>query len=203
MMGYNSKEGIVMLIDAVKNKKLEEIDNDLARLIPRSVNLAPNDERCKHLANRIREFYFDGMKLSTDTMNEFVDLNTDYHFGILACFYAELHARYQNRYDITIFWRKNKPIANESRLISLCFIGFISSPMYFFRFSIDKDFNLYKKFAFMLMGLSDTHTFKGACHTDDIYYLFRWVLFVSQTGNLVQILFQIVGFVFLGVENFR
>lgn len=96
-MGYTSKEGIVMLIDAVKNKKLEDIDNDLARLIPRSVNLATDDERCKHLAHRIREFYFKGKKVSRDTMNELVDLNTDYHFAILAYLTAELHARYQNR----------------------------------------------------------------------------------------------------------
>lgn len=97
MMGYNSKEGIVMLIDAVKNKKLNEIENDLARLIPKSVNLATDDERCKHLANRIRDFYFKGKTVSLDTVDELVDLNTDYHFAILAHLTAELHARYQNR----------------------------------------------------------------------------------------------------------
>lgn len=97
MMGYNSKEGIVTIIDAVKNKKLDEIDNDLARLIPKSVNLAPDDERCKQLANRMRDFYFNGKKVSLDTVEELVDLNTDYHFAILACLGAELHARYQNR----------------------------------------------------------------------------------------------------------
>lgn len=97
MMGYNSKEGIVMLIDAVKNKKLNEIEHDLARLIPKSVNLAPDDERCKQLANRIRDFYFKGKTVSLDTVDELVDLNTDYHFAILANLSAELHARYQNR----------------------------------------------------------------------------------------------------------
>lgn len=45
--------------------------------------------------------------------------------------------------------------------------------MYFFRFSVDKDFNLYKKFALMIMNLSDTNKLKGANHTDDIYYLFK------------------------------
>lgn len=100
MMGYTSKEGIVMLIDAVKNKKLEEIDGDLARLIPRSVNLTTNDERCTYLANRMRDFYFNGKKISMDTLDEFVDLNTDYHFAIFAYLAAELHARYQNRYTL-------------------------------------------------------------------------------------------------------
>lgn len=97
MMGYNSKEGLVMLIDQVKNKKLDQVDNDLARLIPKSVNLAPDDERCKKLANRMRDFYFNGRKICHDTLNELVDLNTDYHFAILAYLGAELHARYQNR----------------------------------------------------------------------------------------------------------
>lgn len=47
------------------------------------------------------------------------------------------------------------------------------SPMYFYRFSIDKDFNLYKKFTLMALGISETDKFKGACHADEIYYLFR------------------------------
>ena len=54
----------------------------------------------------------------------------------------------------------------------LFILSLLLSPMFFFRFSIDKDFNLYKKFAFMLMGL-DANKFKGANHTDDIYYLFK------------------------------
>lgn len=102
MQGYNSKEGIVMLIDAVKNKKLDDIDNDLARLIPRSVDLAndmqtTDDERCKQLANHMRDFYFKGKRVSNDTLDELVDLNTDYHFTIFAYLSAELHTKYQNR----------------------------------------------------------------------------------------------------------
>lgn len=97
-MGYNSKEGIVMIIKNVKNKELDQIDNDLARLIPKSVNLASDDERCMYLAKRMKQFYFNGNKISNDTVEELVDLNTDYHFSIFSYLAAELHARYQNRY---------------------------------------------------------------------------------------------------------
>lgn len=97
MMGYNSKDGLVMLIDAVKNKKLDQFDNDLARLIPRTINLAVDDERCKQLANKMREFYFSGKKICHDTLDDLVDLFTDYHFTIFSYLAAELHARYQNR----------------------------------------------------------------------------------------------------------
>lgn len=47
------------------------------------------------------------------------------------------------------------------------------SSMYFYRFSIDKDLNLYKKITLMALGMPDTDQFKGACHADEIYYLFR------------------------------
>lgn len=97
MVGYNSKDGLIMMLDALKSKKFDQFESDLARLIPRSVNLEPDDERCKVLANKIRQFYLHGKQLSQETLDEFVDLNTDYHFTIFSYLGAELHAKYQNR----------------------------------------------------------------------------------------------------------
>lgn len=99
MIGYNSKDGLVMLADAVVGDKLERFDNDLARLIPKSVNLAPDDERCKLLANRMRQLYLNGNRICDDTLDGFVDLYTDYYFSLFTYLVAELHAKYQNRYD--------------------------------------------------------------------------------------------------------
>lgn len=98
MMGYNSIDGLVILVDAVVGKKLELYDNDLARLIPKSVDLAPDDERCKLLANRLRQFYFNGNRICDDTLNGFADLYTDTYFSLFTYLAAELHARYRNRY---------------------------------------------------------------------------------------------------------
>lgn len=96
-MGYNSKDGLLMLIDALKGNKFEKFQEDFSRFIPKSVNLAPDDQRCKAVANQMRQFYLDGKKLSEDTLDGFVDLLTDYHFTILAYLGAELHSRHQKR----------------------------------------------------------------------------------------------------------
>lgn len=97
-MGYNSMDGLVILVDAVVGKKLELYDNDLARLIPKSVDLEPDDERCKSLANRLRQFYFDGNRVCADTLEGFADLYTDTYFSLFTYLSAELHARHQHRY---------------------------------------------------------------------------------------------------------
>lgn len=96
-MGYNSMDGLVILVDAVMGKKLELYENDLARLIPKSVDLAPEDERCKSLANRLRQFYFNGNRVCADTLEGFADLYTDTYFSLFTYLSAELHARYQSR----------------------------------------------------------------------------------------------------------
>lgn len=142
MMGYNSLEGLLMLIDAHKGNKIGRFDKDLARFIPKSVNLAPDDIRCNILADKIRQFYLNGLELNEDTLACFTNLLTDYHFTIHSYLAAELHSKYQN------------------------------SPLYFYRFSIDKDFNLYKKLCLMAISEQNTDKFKGACHADEIYYLF-------------------------------
>lgn len=97
MMGYNSKDGLIMLIDALKNNKFEQYEEDLTVFIPKSVNLPVDDERCKVLAKKMRDFYLNGGKLCEDTLDGFVDLLTDYHFTILSYLGAELHSKYQNR----------------------------------------------------------------------------------------------------------
>lgn len=163
MMGYNSKDGLVMLPDALVGNKFERFDNDLARLIPRSVNLAPEDERCKLLATQMRQLYLNGNRICDDTLDGFVDLFTDYYFSLFTHLAAELFARYQNRCDTQMHLAFLKKRNNE-------FLFF--SPIYFYRFSVDKDFNLFKKFALKQMGMPDTKKFKGAYHTDEIYYLF-------------------------------
>lgn len=97
MMGYNSKDGLIMLLDALKNDKFESFEEDFARFVPKSIDLSVDDDRCRVLANRMRKFYLNGAKLSEVTLDEFVDLLTDYHFTILSYLGAELHSRYQNR----------------------------------------------------------------------------------------------------------
>lgn len=96
MMGYNSAEGIVTSYQALK--KMDMYDKDLGQMIPKSLNVpneSPNGLKSKELAELIRQFYFDGQNLSKVAISKMVDLQTDYHFGILAHMYAEIHCRKQ------------------------------------------------------------------------------------------------------------
>ncbi|XP_035784382.1 esterase B1-like isoform X1 [Anopheles albimanus] len=114
MMGNNNGEGIIMMLDA--SKKLDLYDNDMARMVPRSVNVAPESAACEQLGNEIKQFYFGTDGVNKTTVNQLADLMTDYHFGILANTCAELHARFQHR-----------------------------SPMFFYDFSYDGELNMYKR----------------------------------------------------------
>lgn len=97
MIGYNCSEGIVTLADAVR--KLTLYEDDLARMIPRSVNLAPDDPRCVQVADGIRQFYFNGDPVCRANLAEMVKLQTDYHFALGTQLAAELHARHETRCD--------------------------------------------------------------------------------------------------------
>ncbi|XP_055528121.1 esterase E4-like isoform X2 [Wyeomyia smithii] len=114
MLGVNNREGTIMLLDAVK--KLGVYDKDLARLIPRTVNVNPYTLASKELGEEIKKFYFGGKSVCNETVPQLADLMSDYHFGILANTCAELHARYQHQ-----------------------------SPLYYYNFSFDGMLNMYKR----------------------------------------------------------
>ncbi|XP_058463056.1 acetylcholinesterase-like [Malaya genurostris] len=114
MLGINNREGTIMLLDAVK--KLAIYDKDIARLIPRTVNVNPYTVASKELGEEIKQFYFGDKQVSMDTLPQLADLMSDYHFEILANTCAELHAKYQQQ-----------------------------SPLYYYNFSFDGELNMYKK----------------------------------------------------------
>ncbi|XP_053674681.1 uncharacterized protein LOC128724987 [Anopheles nili] len=114
IFGNNDREGTIMMMDAIK--KLDLYDNDMARMIPRTVNVSPKGPSCEQLASEVKQFYFGSEGVSKKTVNQMADLMTDYHFGILANTCAEMHARYQP-----------------------------DSPMFYYQFSYDGELNMYKK----------------------------------------------------------
>lgn len=98
MLGYNSDEGIVTLLDVYK--KFDLYDKDLAKMIPRSLNVpneSSSDPEAIKIGELIRDFYFDGQKLSKTVLNKMSKLETDYHFAIGAHLTAEVHATRQPR----------------------------------------------------------------------------------------------------------
>lgn len=144
LMGYNDGEGLIMLADVYK--KLDIYNKDLARMIPTSINLAnekPGNPQCIQLADEIKKFYFNSENLSAENLTDLAKLQSDYHFILGAQLTAELHAKYQQ-----------------------------SSPMYFYRFSCDSELNLFKKLMLRSLEFAETDKLIGACHGDDIFYLF-------------------------------
>ncbi|XP_062543899.1 esterase B1-like isoform X1 [Armigeres subalbatus] len=113
MMGLNNKEGTIMLLDAIK--KLELYDNDMARMIPRSVNVNPGTKTSNELGEEIKKFYFGNQSVDKKTLPQLADLMSDYHFTIIANVCSELHSRYQHQ-----------------------------SPLYYYNFSFDGMLNMYK-----------------------------------------------------------
>lgn len=84
-----------MLSDSYK--KLDTFDRDLARMIPRSVNIEPHDPKSLQIADEMRQLYFNGQKISMENLAGMGKLQTDYHFVIGTHLAAELHARNAER----------------------------------------------------------------------------------------------------------
>lgn len=99
MVGYNDSEGIIMLEAAYKD--IEKYEKDLARMIPRSLDV-PLDQ-ADSLSLAIRNIYFDGHPVDKDSINGMNALQSDYHFVIHSVMTAELHARLQHRFFISSF----------------------------------------------------------------------------------------------------
>lgn len=165
MIGYNCSEGIITLPDAVR--KLPMYEKDLARMIPRSVDLKTDDPRCLQVADDIRQFYFDGSQVVESSLAEMVKLQTDYHFALGAQLAAELHARYEKRQCYILFETKRCDFHEHNISCS-----FSRSSLYFYRFSVDRELNLFKKLTLHKMDLVNEEQFCGASHVDEIYYLF-------------------------------
>lgn len=94
MLGYNSGEGISTFLGSYK--KLHLYDTDLARMIPRSLNVpnyVGNEVEAKDVAESIRKFYFDGQKISNKLLNEIAELQSDYHYSMCTHLTAEVVSR--------------------------------------------------------------------------------------------------------------
>lgn len=95
ILGYNNGEGLTMLADAYK--KLDVYEKDLARMIPKSINLQPDDPKCLEVAEEMRQFYFNGERISTGNLSGMCKLQGDYHFVLGCHLAAELNARYEEK----------------------------------------------------------------------------------------------------------
>jgi carboxylesterase type B len=101
MFGTNDRDGMIMIMDAVK--KLDAYDNDPVRFIPTSVNINPMSPNAEALGQEIKKFYFGDEGVCKETIPKLADLMTDFHFKLSDNLSTELHARYQNWYEDFLF----------------------------------------------------------------------------------------------------
>lgn len=143
LIGYNSNEGLIILSDIVKNKRLKQFDDDFVRLIPSSLNVESNDPQRFQLIDEVRDFYLAGHALCEENLPQLEELLSDNHFGNGMHLTAQLYAKYQS-----------------------------STPVYFYRFAVSKELNVFKRL--VVSNKIDLTRYRGACHGDDLYYLFRY-----------------------------
>ncbi|XP_037947250.1 esterase B1-like isoform X1 [Teleopsis dalmanni] len=114
IMGYNSTDGLGMLSNALR--KLNAIDNDLERFVPRDIPLPVDSPGVKAIAKEMRNFYFKGGIINEKSLNELANVLSDYHFVVDMQRAAECQARYQS-----------------------------NAPLFFYRFNYVGDHNMYKR----------------------------------------------------------
>ncbi|XP_037949556.1 esterase E4-like isoform X2 [Teleopsis dalmanni] len=114
IMGYNSAEGLAMLVNALR--KLNAIENDLERFVPRDIPLQVYTPGIKAIAKDMRDFYFKGGIINEKSLNELTNVLSDYHFVVDMQRAAECQARYQS-----------------------------NAPLFFYRFNYVGDHNMYKR----------------------------------------------------------
>ncbi|EDW01649.1 GH21558 [Drosophila grimshawi] len=93
IMGYNSAEGMAMLVNA--RRKLEVYNEDMARVVPRNLVDQPESPVALEAAEDMRQFYFNGKALTENCLDNLIDLFTDYHFNIDLQHAAEIHVNCQ------------------------------------------------------------------------------------------------------------
>ncbi|XP_049299503.1 esterase B1-like [Anopheles funestus] len=94
ILGYNERDGMMVLIDAIKT--LATYNAEPERFIPRTVALDYFSPEARALGEEIRAFYFGGRPVSRDTLNQLTDVFTDKYL-LAYRMTVELWARHQRR----------------------------------------------------------------------------------------------------------
>lgn len=136
LTGYNSKEGILWLVSVRADKShLKTLNENFQYFVPYDLKLPFNSNKSKEVAEEIKKFYFGENELNEKSLENYINLMTDYAFLKEIILSAKLHR------------------------------SVVSSPIFFYRFSFDGDFNFLKKH----LNINQ----KGTSHEDDLGYIFN------------------------------
>ena len=92
ILGLNDGDGMTMA-NYYRNKKFPLFDKDPVRFVPLSLNVDPNSEEALKVGKEIKYFYFGEMQIDNNTIKQFVEFMTDFHFTIPQTMSNEIHAR--------------------------------------------------------------------------------------------------------------
>lgn len=101
LVGYNSGEGLMMLVDHLKKKDVT--NNKPSFHVPREIVLKVSEEKAKEFGDRIKKFYVGDGNYADDTAEAVVDLQTDLHFTYqthrFLHFYLKFAPSFMYRFD--------------------------------------------------------------------------------------------------------
>ncbi|KAL7050042.1 hypothetical protein ACKWTF_003943 [Chironomus riparius] len=136
IIGNNSADGMTMTYYFRKNLNLN--NEDTVRLVPFFVNVDPLSKEAKALGDKISKFYMGNKGVCEETLQRYLDLNSDSYFFVSQTIAANLN-------------KIHNPGMNQ----------------YLYEFDFDGELNFMKRALRM-------KKYKGACHFDDMSYLFRY-----------------------------
>ncbi|CAG9800585.1 unnamed protein product [Chironomus riparius] len=135
IIGNNSADGMTMTYYFRKNLNLN--NEDTVRLVPFFINVDPLSKEAKALGDKISKFYMGNKGVCEETLQRYLDLNSDSYFFVSQTIAANLN-------------KIHNPGMNQ----------------YLYEFDFDGELNFMKRALRM-------KKYKGACHFDDMSYLFR------------------------------
>nr|CAD7568085.1 unnamed protein product [Timema californicum] len=79
--GVTSAEGKLALSDIFNCCDVVEIEKDFQRIVPWNLSLELGTQTCKDIAYNLRKFYFGNKPVNEETLQNYVDMQSDLHFN--------------------------------------------------------------------------------------------------------------------------
>ncbi|XP_055606001.1 esterase FE4-like [Uranotaenia lowii] len=99
--GYNDREGMIVLNDAVK--QLPSYNEEPERFIPRTLNIDYESPEAGQVGKAIKHFYFKDKPVGHETITHLVDVFSDKYLILSIPIMNELWARFQRNHKLFIY----------------------------------------------------------------------------------------------------
>nr|CAD7395826.1 unnamed protein product [Timema cristinae] len=79
--GVTSAEGKLTLSGMFNSCDVVDIEKDFQRIVPWNLSLELGTQTCKDIADKLRKFYFGNKPVNEETLQNYVDMQSDLHFN--------------------------------------------------------------------------------------------------------------------------